>query len=133
MVSPYCFPPYVPSRADPSGLGHAATIYSSVQGPPGVETPTHLNPNSILQVSVFVHLCEAFLGILPHFSLWKYLYHCRPGMAGGQHQLVGARVWRCVVGERPTTSTSHSRTASKDGAWSGLSWRTMGIPSPTVR
>jgi hypothetical protein len=39
-VSPYCFPPRVPSRADPSGLGHAATIYSSVQGPPGVETPT---------------------------------------------------------------------------------------------
>jgi hypothetical protein len=31
-----------PSRADPSGLGHAATIYSSVQGPPGVETPTEL-------------------------------------------------------------------------------------------
>jgi hypothetical protein len=50
---------------------------------------THLNPNSILQVSIFVHLCEAYLGILPHFGLWKYLYHCRPGMAGGQHQLVG--------------------------------------------
>jgi hypothetical protein len=50
---------------------------------------THLNPNSILQVYVFVHLCEAFLGILPHFGLWKYLYHCRPGMAGGQHQLIG--------------------------------------------
>jgi hypothetical protein len=50
---------------------------------------THLNPNSILQVSVFVHLCEAFLGVLPHFGLWKYLYHCWPGMAGGQHQLVG--------------------------------------------
>jgi hypothetical protein len=40
VVSPYCFPHCVPSRADPSGLGHAATIYSSVQGPPGVETPT---------------------------------------------------------------------------------------------
>jgi hypothetical protein len=50
---------------------------------------THLNPNSILQVSVFVHLCEAYLGILPHFGLWKYLYHCCPRMAGGQHQLVG--------------------------------------------
>jgi hypothetical protein len=46
---------------------------------------THLNPNSILQISVFVHLCEAYLGILPHFGLWKYLYHCHPGMAGGQH------------------------------------------------
>jgi hypothetical protein len=31
---PLLFPPCVPSRADPSGLGHAATIYSSVQGPP---------------------------------------------------------------------------------------------------
>jgi hypothetical protein len=30
---------------------------------------THLNPNSILQVAIFVHLCEAFLGILPHFGL----------------------------------------------------------------
>jgi hypothetical protein len=33
-------PLHAPSRADPSGLGHVATIYSSVQGPPGVETPT---------------------------------------------------------------------------------------------
>jgi hypothetical protein len=43
----------------------------------------HLNPNSILQISIFVHLCEAYLRILPHFGLWKYLYHYRPGMAGG--------------------------------------------------
>jgi hypothetical protein len=50
---------------------------------------THLNLNSILQIFVFVHLCEAYLGILSHFGLWKYLCHCRPGMAGGQHQLVG--------------------------------------------
>jgi hypothetical protein len=53
---------------------------------------THLNPNSILQISIFVHLCEAFLGVLPHFGLWKHLYHCRPGMAGGQHQLVGGAI-----------------------------------------
>jgi hypothetical protein len=31
-----------PSRADPSGLGHAATFHSSAQGPPGLETPTTL-------------------------------------------------------------------------------------------
>jgi hypothetical protein len=30
---------------------------------------THLNPNSVLQVSIFVHLCEAYLRILPHFGL----------------------------------------------------------------
>jgi hypothetical protein len=40
-LSPSGFPPLrAPSCADPSGLGHAATIYSSVQGLPGVETPT---------------------------------------------------------------------------------------------
>jgi hypothetical protein len=39
-LTPSGFSPLrAPSRADPSGLGHAATIYSSVQGPPGVETP----------------------------------------------------------------------------------------------
>jgi hypothetical protein len=31
----------------------------------------HLNPNSILQISVFVHLCEAYLGISPNFPLFK--------------------------------------------------------------
>jgi hypothetical protein len=41
VVSPLLFPPpCVLSRADPSRLGHVATISSSVQGPPRVETPT---------------------------------------------------------------------------------------------
>jgi hypothetical protein len=31
----------------------------------------HLNPNSILQIAVFVHLCEAFIGIPPNFPLYK--------------------------------------------------------------
>jgi hypothetical protein len=31
----------------------------------------HLNPNSILQTTVFVHLCEGFLGIPPNFPLFK--------------------------------------------------------------
>jgi hypothetical protein len=31
----------------------------------------HLNPNSILQITVFVHLCEAFLGILSNSPLFK--------------------------------------------------------------
>jgi hypothetical protein len=39
-LTPSCSPLRAPSRADPSGLGHAATVYSSVQGPPEVETPT---------------------------------------------------------------------------------------------
>jgi uncharacterized membrane protein YjjP (DUF1212 family) len=30
----------------------------------------HLNPNSIAHVAIFVHLCEAFLGIEPNFALF---------------------------------------------------------------
>ena len=31
----------------------------------------HLNPNSNLQIAIFVHLCEAFLAMPPNFPLFK--------------------------------------------------------------
>jgi hypothetical protein len=34
----------------------------------------HLVPNSITVVSTFIHFCEAYLGILPHFTLWRYFF-----------------------------------------------------------
>jgi hypothetical protein len=38
----------------------------------------HLNPNSIAHIAIFVHLCEAFLGIEPHFALFHYLSRLKP-------------------------------------------------------
>ncbi|RLM75308.1 hypothetical protein C2845_PM15G00310 [Panicum miliaceum] len=35
----------------------------------------HLKPISIAQIATFIHLCEGFLGIAPHFNLWRTLYH----------------------------------------------------------
>lgn len=35
----------------------------------------NLNPNSILQVAVFVTLCKGYLGIDPNFALWKYFFY----------------------------------------------------------
>jgi hypothetical protein len=32
----------------------------------------HLVPNSITIVSMFIHFCEAYLGISPHFLLWRH-------------------------------------------------------------
>ena len=34
----------------------------------------NLGPNSIIHVSVFIHLCEAYLGILPHFDLFRHFF-----------------------------------------------------------
>jgi hypothetical protein len=35
----------------------------------------NLNPNSVLQIVVFISLCEGYLGIRSNFALWKY-YFC---------------------------------------------------------
>jgi hypothetical protein len=37
----------------------------------------HLNPNSILHISIFVQFCEVFLGIEPHFNLFTYIFHLK--------------------------------------------------------
>jgi hypothetical protein len=34
----------------------------------------HLVPSSITVVSTFIHFCEAYLGMSPHFLLWRYLF-----------------------------------------------------------
>ena len=36
------------------------------------------DPNSFVHISIFVHLCETFLGIEPHFELFRYLFHLKP-------------------------------------------------------
>jgi hypothetical protein len=38
----------------------------------------HLTPNVVLHLSVFVHLCEAFLSIVPSISLFHYFFHLKP-------------------------------------------------------
>jgi hypothetical protein len=39
-----------------------------------------LTPNSILHIACFVTLCESFLGIDPHWVLWKFLFRLRPSI-----------------------------------------------------
>ena len=34
---------------------------------------THLKPNAIAQITIFIHLCEEYLGIAPYFNLWRVL------------------------------------------------------------
>ncbi|KAK1611789.1 hypothetical protein QYE76_035462 [Lolium multiflorum] len=36
----------------------------------------HLTPNSILHISIFITLCEAFLGVQPNWALWKRIFFC---------------------------------------------------------
>ena len=59
-----------------------------------------LTPNTIFHLSFFITLCECFLGVEPHWSLWKKLYYIRRfPKASCPAQIVGFGV--CMRGEIP--------------------------------
>lgn len=37
----------------------------------------HLNPNSISFLSIFAHLCEAYVGVVPFLDIFHYYYELR--------------------------------------------------------
>jgi hypothetical protein len=56
-----------------------------------------LTPNSILHIACFITLCDSFLGIEPHFLLWKSLFRLRPSVAlTKKPELGGAVVSICA-------------------------------------
>ena len=56
-----------------------------------------LAPNFILNISVFIVVCEAFLRIRPHFSLWLKTFNVKPKVVGGQQAECGG----AMVGKMP--------------------------------
>ena len=39
----------------------------------------NLHPNTILHISIFIHFCEAYLRVLPHFNLFHHLFWLKKG------------------------------------------------------
>ena len=48
----------------------------------------HLNPNSIAFLSIFSHLCEAYIGVEPFLDLFRFYYEL--------HWMESTRVSECV-------------------------------------
>jgi hypothetical protein len=56
-----------------------------------------LTPNSILHIACFITLYESFLGIDPHWTLWKFLFCLLPSVSLTKNpELGGAVVSMCV-------------------------------------
>jgi hypothetical protein len=49
----------------------------------------HLNPNSICHIAIFIHFCEAFLGIEPHWDLFRFLFRVKPHPTAKNLSVVG--------------------------------------------
>jgi hypothetical protein len=51
-----------------------------------------LTPNSILHIAYFITLCETFLGVEPHWILWKFLFRLRPSVSLSKNPDLGGVV-----------------------------------------
>jgi hypothetical protein len=49
----------------------------------------NLNPNGIFHVSIFVHFCEAFVGIKPHWILFQKFFRVKPQPSANNPRVVG--------------------------------------------
>jgi hypothetical protein len=54
----------------------------------GVEY-VNLNPNSIFHTAVFIHFCEEFLGIKPHWILFRKFFQVKPQPSASNPRVVG--------------------------------------------
>ena len=48
-----------------------------------------LAPDSLLHISSFIVVCEAFLRITPHFGMWLKTFDVKPKMVEGQYAVCG--------------------------------------------
>jgi hypothetical protein len=49
----------------------------------------NLNPNGIFHTAVFVHFCEVFLGIKPHWILFRKFFRVKPQPSASNPRVVG--------------------------------------------
>jgi hypothetical protein len=73
----------------------------------------HLTPNSILHIVCFITPCESFLGIDPHWVLWKFLFRLRPSVSLAENPELG----EAVVSRRSESHYREFKMASSVQGW----------------
>jgi hypothetical protein len=66
----------------------ASDFFKGLLGYYGIEY-LNLNPNGIFHTAVFVHFCEAFLGIKPHWILFPKFFREKPQPSASNPRVVG--------------------------------------------
>jgi hypothetical protein len=68
-----------------------------------------LTPNLLLHIARFITLCEAFIGINPHWGLWKCLFHLHRNASKDEiHYLGGTIVSVCSESQYLKFEMAHS-------------------------
>jgi hypothetical protein len=65
----------------------ARHFFKGLMGYYGIEY-LNLNPNGIFHTAVFIHFCEAFLGIKPHWILFRKFFRVKPQPSASNPRVV---------------------------------------------
>jgi hypothetical protein len=65
-----------------------SNFFKGLLGYYGIEY-LNLNPNGIFHTAIFVHFCEAFLGIKPHWILFRKFFRVKPQPSASNPRVVG--------------------------------------------
>jgi hypothetical protein len=87
----------------------------------------HLAPNSITIISTFIHLCEAYLGIVPHFHLWRHFFELKKTGKGVVVGSVSFMLRRNMKSEYIDLALPDNTTGWKQG------WFYLDNPAPALR
>lgn len=82
--------------------------------------PSHLSLNLYLQLANFVHLCEAFLGIDPHFELFLNFFRLKSIPKDEDPKYIGGAGLssnrKCKSGTSHMSSETPTRTGIRSGS-----------------
>jgi hypothetical protein len=87
----------------------------------------HLAPNSITIIATFIHLCEAFLGITPHFHLWRHFFDLKKTSKGVVVGSVSFMLRRNMKQEYIDLALPDNTTSWKQG------WFYLDNPPPALK
>jgi hypothetical protein len=87
----------------------------------------HLVPNSITIIATFIHLCEAYLGITPHFHLWRHFFELKKMGKGVVVGSVNFMLRRNMKSEYIDLTLPDNTTGWKQG------WFYLDNPAPALR
>jgi hypothetical protein len=96
----------------------------------------HLAPNSITIIATFIHLYKAYLGITPHFHLWRHFFEMKKTGKGMVVGSISFMLRRNMKLEYIDLALPDNTTGWKQGWFyldnpaSALRERTGRIPSP---
>jgi hypothetical protein len=108
----------------------ASNFFKGLMGYYGIKY-LNLNPNGIFHTDVFVHFCEAFLGIKPHWILfWKFFW-VKPQPSASNPRVVGVagiQMWEDAAEQYLSLIDSNQDWKAK---WFYITNHHPGLPKPS--